>query len=112
MQTVESGVRLLSFFVILPMLLTAEPLKIDHITVAGSDLKTMMSNLSAVGLHCEYGGLHRDLGTEMALTSFPDGSYLELIAPQQKADPKAVTTHIWAKRMTGNAGPCAWAVGS
>ena len=104
--------RLLTIFVTLPMLLAAEQLRIDHVTVAGSDLKTMMSNLAAVGLHCEYGGLHRDQVTEMALTSFPDGSYLELIAPQQHADPKALTTHIWAKRMTGNAGPCAWAVGS
>jgi hypothetical protein len=46
----------------------------------------------------------------MALISFPDGSYLELIALQPNADPKAVASHVWAKQMENNAGPCAWAV--
>ena len=94
------------------MLVRAEQLKIDHVTVAGSDLKAMMSNLAAVGLHCDYGGPHSDHVTEMALVSFPDGSYLELIAPLQNADAPAVTAHVWGKSMMGNAGPCAWAVGS
>jgi hypothetical protein len=46
----------------------------------------------------------------MALTSFPDGSYLELIAIQAKADPAAVAASPWNKCMQANAGPCAWAV--
>src|SRR5262249_32756362 len=65
-----------------------------------------------VGLHCEFGGPHSDGITEMALISFPDGSYLELIAPHGNADAKALANHVWAKLMTGNAGPCAWAVRS
>jgi hypothetical protein len=85
-------------------------LRIDHVTAAGRDLKTMMSDLSNVGLRCEYGGPHADHVTEMALISFPDGSYLELIAPQPSADPKALATHIWSRQMTENAGPCAWAI--
>jgi hypothetical protein len=48
----------------------------------------------------------------MALTSFPDGSYLELIAIQPNADARAVAAHYWSKWMKGNAGPCAWAVRS
>jgi len=72
----------------------------------------MMANLAAVGLKCEYGGAHTNHATEMALTSFPDGSYLELIAIQANADPNAVAAHVWAKRMENNAGPCAWAVRS
>ena len=31
----------------------------------------------------------------MALASFPDGSYLELIAIQPKADPAALAAHYW-----------------
>jgi hypothetical protein len=94
------------------MLLSAEELKIDHVTVAGRNLKTMMNNLAAVGLHCEYGGPHNDHVTEMALLSFSDGSYLELIAPVEDADAKALAAHVWTKQMTENAGPCAWAVQS
>ena len=46
----------------------------------------------------------------MALTSFPDGSYLELIAIQRRADPAAVAAHEWHVAMESNGGPCAWAV--
>lgn len=88
----------------------AAELKVDHATVAGRDLKTMMDKLASVGIHCEYGGPHSNHATEMALTSFPDGSYLELIAPQQNADAKALTAQVWKKQMQDDAGPCAWAV--
>jgi Glyoxalase-like domain len=94
------------------MLLGAAELKVDHATVAGNDLKTMMKNLAGIGIHCDYGGPHHDHLTEMALTSFPDGSYLELIAPQPNADAKALAAHVWAKQMQNSAGPCAWAVQS
>jgi hypothetical protein len=48
----------------------------------------------------------------MAVTSFPDGSYLELIALQTNPDRKALAAHYWSKPMLGNAGPTAWAVRS
>jgi hypothetical protein len=85
-------------------------LTIDHVTVAGSDLKAMQERLASIGIRSEYGGPHSNHATEMALTSFPDGSYLELIAIPGGADPKAVAAHYWSKQMQGNAGPCAWAV--
>jgi hypothetical protein len=94
----------------IPMLLGAADLTIDHVTVAGKDLKIMQANLAAVGIQSEYGGAHQNRATVMALTSFPDGSYLELIALQPNADPKAVAAQPWARQMEGNAGPCAWAV--
>src|SRR5205823_6371654 len=87
-------------------------LTIDHVTVCGSDLKAMQSNLAAVGLQSEYGGAHSNHATEMALVSFPDGSYLEFIAIQPNANADAVAKHYWSKAMRGNAGPCAWAVRS
>lgn len=95
---------------LLPILSAAGDINVDHVTVAGKDLKAMMANLAAVGLKVEYGGSHSNGATEMALTSFPDGSYLELIALQPNADSKAVASHVWAKQMENNAGPCAWAV--
>ena len=101
--------RVLAFSLI-PMLLGAAELTIDHITVAGKDLKIMQANLATAGLRCEYGGPHQNHATEMAQTSFPDGSYLELIAIQTNADAKAVAAHQWANQMEHNAGPCAWAV--
>jgi len=88
----------------------ASELKVDHVTVAGRDLRAMQQALSAIGLPTENGGPHSNHATEMALLSFPDGSYLELIAIQPQADPAAVARHAWRKFLEGNAGPCAWAV--
>ncbi|HWZ31659.1 MAG TPA: VOC family protein [Bryobacteraceae bacterium] len=95
---------------LIPMLMTAAELKIDHVTVGGADLKVMQAQLASIGIRSEYGGAHSNHATEMAIASFPDGSYLELIAIQPNADPKAVDAHYWKKYMQGNAGPCAWAV--
>jgi hypothetical protein len=94
---------------------TGEPpasarLTIDHVTVAGRDVKAMQAKLAAIGIPSEYGGPHRNGATEMALTSFPDGSYLELIALQPHPDRKAVAAHYWSKQMEYEAGPCAWAI--
>jgi Glyoxalase-like domain len=94
----------------LPMLLAAAELKIDHVTVAGRDLKTMQADLEAVGIPSVYGGVHSNGVTEMAQVSFPDGSYLELIAARPKADPLGLAKQPWAQFIQGNAGPCAWAV--
>ena len=87
-------------------------LQVDHATVAGRDLPSMQQALSAAGIVCEYGGPHSNHATEMALASFPDGSYLELIALQPHADPKAVDEHYWKAFLRGDAGPCAWAARS
>ncbi len=93
-----------------PALAAAADLKVDHATVAGSQLSEMTARLSAVGITAAYGGAHTNHATEMALVSFPDGSYLELMAIQEHADPAAVDRHVWAKQLRGNAGPTAWAV--
>ncbi len=94
----------------LTLSLGAAELKVDHVTVAGQHLEGMRASLAAIGIGSEYGGRHANHATEMALTSFPDGSYLELIALQPDADASAVAAHEWAKQMQHNAGPCAWAV--
>lgn len=89
----------------------AQQFHIDHVTVAGKDVKAMTEALRSVtGIAAQYGGPHSNYATEMALASFPDRSYLELIAIQPHADPAAVAAHYWHKFMEADAGPCAWAI--
>jgi len=102
--------HLLMLMLVLPAVLGAAQLQVDHATVCGADLKQMQTALTQIGIPSEYGGPHSNHATEMALTSFPDGSYLEQIAIQPKGDAKAIQSHEWSKQMKGNSGPCAWAV--
>jgi hypothetical protein len=96
---------------VLPITITAADLKIDHVTVAGTNLDGMRKALTAVaGFPTEYGGPHSNHATEMTLVSFPDGSYLELMGIQAKADPVAVSMHVWSRFLENNAGPCAFAM--
>lgn len=90
--------------------LSAAEIKIDHVTVCGTDVKKLQAGLSAVGIPSVYGGPHTNGATEMALTSFTDGSYLELMGLQTNADPKVLGEHPWGKFLKGDSGPCAWAV--
>src|SRR6266852_2289742 len=98
---------------LLPVLLFAvahlagAELKVDHVTVAGGSLTDLRRAFADAGVPTEYGGKHSNGITEMALSSFEDGSYLELIAPQAGAD---VTSHYWGKFMMDQSGPCAWAI--
>ena len=62
-----------------------------------------------MGLASDYGGSHANGVTRMALVGFGDGSYLELIGPKTAG---VVTGSDWGKFMEGDAGPCAWAVGT
>jgi len=96
----------------LSLSLAGAPMRIDHVTVCGPALAPMEARLEKLGLHVEYGGPHANHVTEMAVASFPDGSYLELIAFQPHADPAAAAKHYWSKYMREDAGPCAWAVRS
>ena len=85
----------------------ATSLQVDHITVCGASLPEMRKMFGDVGIRTEYGGAHSNGISEMALSSFKDGSYLELIAPVAGTDP---SPHYWGAFMKANAGPCAWAI--
>jgi Glyoxalase-like domain len=86
-------------------------LKVDHVTVAGVRLESMRKAFTAATrIDTEYGGPHANHVTEMALASFPDGSYLELMGIQQGADPAAVSAHTWSQALRNNGGPCAFAL--
>jgi hypothetical protein len=91
--------------------LSAAELKIDHATVAGARLDTMRQAFStATGIQAEYGGPHSNRATEMALASFPDGSYIELMGAQPAHDPAALAAHTWSRFLRYNGGPCAFAL--
>lgn len=96
----------------MPALISAADLRIDHATVCGNDLQDMQARFKGVGIEPVYGGAHANHATEMALVSFPDGSYLELMGIQRDADPAIVDHQPWAMQLRGDAGPCAWAVQS
>jgi hypothetical protein len=89
--------------------LSGASMRVDHVTIAGSNLEALRRAFAGAGVPTEYGGRHSNGITEMALSSFADGSYLELIAPVAGADP---SPHYWGAFMKANAGPCAWAVRS
>jgi hypothetical protein len=96
-----------ALFALAAIRLSGATVQVDHITVCGPSLPEMRKMFAGVGLPTEYGGAHSNGITEMALSSFKDGSYLELIAPVIGADP---SPHYWGTFMKANAGPCAWAI--
>jgi hypothetical protein len=103
--------KLLVVAVCVAVSLGAAELRIDHVTVAGMHLDEMRQAFTAAtGIPTEYGGPHSNHATEMALVSFPDGSYLELMGFQANADPAAVRRHEWGNFLMNNAGPCAFAL--
>jgi hypothetical protein len=101
------GLELMAVWVGHEPLAVALPLKVDHASVCGSELEPLQQAFAAMGLRTDYGGPHANGVTHMALLGFEDGSYLELIAPQ---NPGAVEGSDWAKFLAANAGACAWAV--
>ena len=86
-------------------------MRIDHATIAGTRLEEMRKVFTAAtGIPTEYGGAHSNHATEMALASFPDGSYLELMGIPRGADPAVVKAHTWSRFLQDNGGPCAFAL--
>src|SRR5215471_9993092 len=93
-----------------PIMLAAADLKIDHVTVAGRELAKLQAGMQAIGIPTVYGGPHANGTTEMALASFPDGSYLEAIAIRSGSDAALVEKHEWARFLKEDAVACAWAI--
>jgi hypothetical protein len=81
---------------------------IDHITVAGPDLEEFRERLAAAGLASDYGGVHGNGITHMALAGFGDGSYLEIVAPL-RADGQV---SLWHNYQLPRAGGTAWTIAS
>ena len=84
-------------------------LDLDHVSVCGSNLDGLRQAFSDVGLTPNFGGPHGNGVTQMAYIGFDDQSYLELIAPVKSG---VTEGSDWARFMSADAGPCAWAVGT
>lgn len=107
----RAAIRGVALLVLCAFPLCAAQLTIDHVTIAGKDLDAMRRAFtSATRIPTEYGGRHSNQATQMALTSFPDGSYLEFMAIQPHPDPAKLDAHVWVKFLRNNAGPCAFAI--
>jgi glyoxalase-like protein len=82
------------------------PMKIDHVSIAWSDLRVLQDEFAAAGMATEYGGPHSSGATHMSVLGFRDGSYIELIS-KVRPDSEAA---IWKRQIEGDGGPCAWCV--
>ena len=56
------------------------------------------------GLAADYGGVHSNGVTHMALLGFDDGSYIELISTVEPGAPSP----WWPQHIRDNGGPCGW----
>jgi hypothetical protein len=83
-------------------------MQVDHVAFGWDDLDPVLAALDHVGFPSDYGGTHADGTTEMSLTGFSDGSYLEYIAPTTGTDP--ADAGFWPTALGGRAGPAAWCV--
>lgn len=84
-------------------------LELDHVSICGADLGALQQAFADVGMKPDFGGPHGNGITQMALIGFDDQTYIELIAPVQAG---VTAGSDWANFMTGDGGPCAWAVGT
>lgn len=85
-------------------------LTIDHVPFACADLDDAMETFEEVGLAAEYGGVHDNGVTHMAVLGFGDDSYLELIAERDESDGDPDDHGFWPDHIRADAGPAAWCV--
>src|SRR5260221_3963762 len=85
------------------------PVQIDHVVIAGSDLANLRTQSEARGLPSIEGGVHVGGQTHNALIGFPDGTYLELIAPTPD---NTAPDHAWSEFMRNDASVSALAIRS
>lgn len=83
---------------------------IDHVTFAGSDLNHLRDEFEGAGFEPEYGGVHSNGITHMALVGFEDRSYIELISKTDERGEE--TSPWWDDQIDNDAGATAWAVPS
>lgn len=80
-------------------------LTLDHVPFAWSDLESIRAEFEALGLATEYGGVHDNDVTHMAVLGFDDRSYVELISERRPGE-----HDYWATFIRGDAGPAHWAI--
>lgn len=83
---------------------------LDHVIVAVRDLATAVADWRAVGLVATDGGAHPKTGTRNAIVRFPDRSFLELMAVEDREKVKEAAPSILAFLELHPDGAMHWAV--
>ena len=83
---------------------------LDHVVVAVRDLPRAVEDWRALGLDATDGGSHPKRGTRNALARFPDGSFLELIAVEDRALVREAAPGLLAMLELHPDGPVSWAL--
>jgi hypothetical protein len=101
---------------------------LDHVPFAWSDLDEITAEFDRLGLTSEYGGVHDNGVTHMAVVGFDDRSYIELIAERNdggrdddegsddsddgdRDEGNRDADHgFWPEHIRDDAGPAAWCV--
>jgi len=83
---------------------------LDHVVVAVRDLPRAVEDWRALGLDATDGGSHPKRGTRNALVRFPDGSFLELIAVEDRALVREAAPGLLAMLELHPDGPVSWAL--
>ncbi|WP_135806398.1 VOC family protein [Halorussus marinus] len=78
---------------------------LDHVPFAWHDLEEITAEFDRLGLAPDYGGVHDNGHTHMAVLGFDDRSYVELIAEREPGD-----HDFWPRHIRADAGPAAWCV--
>jgi len=78
---------------------------LDHVPFAWRDLEEITAEFDRLGLAPDYGGVHDNGATHMAVLGFDDRSYVELIAERRPGD-----HDFWPRHIRADAGPAAWCV--
>jgi hypothetical protein len=81
-------------------------LQLDHVTICGSNFDALRQMFTDAGMTPDTGGVHANGITQMASVGFDDSSYIDLIGPVKPGSPEGSP---WAKFMSEDAVPCAWA---
>ncbi|WP_135853709.1 VOC family protein [Halorussus salinus] len=80
-------------------------LTLDHVPFAYHDLDEITAEFDRLGLSPDYGGVHDNGVTHMAVLGFDDRSYVELIAERGDGD-----HDFWPEYIRADAGPADWCV--
>lgn len=84
-------------------------INIDHVTIGGEDLCSLVRTFEGMGFNPIYGGKHSNGKTHMAIIPFSDGSYIELVSSIEK-NYGIEEKYWWKKHIEKNGGPCGWAI--
>lgn len=81
------------------------PLTLDHVPFAWHDLDEITAEFDRLGMTPEYGGVHDNGITHMAVLGFDDQSYIELIAERREGE-----HDFWPDHIRADAGPASWCI--